>query len=80
MPDSGSRPGSRSWSGAGVSGVVVTAVLVLAFFYIPHWLLVRLASPAREQRALLAAGWTAIALVLAGWWAWRSTGPAAEAR
>jgi hypothetical protein len=59
-------------------GVVVTAVLVLGFFYIPHWLLVRLASPSRDVRALLAAGWTVVALVLAGWWAWRSTGPLAR--
>ncbi len=75
MSVTGSPPAARSWSAALGLGVAVTVVLVVGFFYAPHWLLVKLASPSREVRALLAAVWTGVALALAGWWAWRWTAP-----
>ena len=75
MSVAGSATAVRSWSAALGLGVVVTVVLVLGFFYAPHWLLVKLASPSRAARAIVAALWTGVALALAGWWAWRWTAP-----
>jgi hypothetical protein len=62
------------WRAAGV-GLLAVLVLVLLFFYVPHWILTRLSSPAREWRVWLATGWVALSLVASSWVGWRTSGP-----
>jgi len=65
------------WRAAGV-GLLAVLVLVLLFFYVPHWILTRMSFPAREWRVWLATGWVALALAASSWVGWRTSGPVRE--
>jgi hypothetical protein len=52
------------------------AVLVLLFFYVPHWILSALSSPPRGVRVWLATGWVGGALVACSYIGWRTSGTA----
>jgi hypothetical protein len=56
------------------ASVLSFATLVLAFFYVPHWILTALHSPSRDIRVWLATGWIAIALGASCYAGWRATG------
>jgi hypothetical protein len=51
-------------------------VLVLLFFYVPHWILSRLHVPGRDVRVWLASGWVVAALAASAYVGWRTSGPA----
>lgn len=81
MPSPAGTPTPRSSRPAALAvGLGVTAVLVLAFLYVPHWLLVKLRTPEREWRAIGAALWIALALALSGRWAWAWSAPRTTVR
>lgn len=68
------RQPSLSWSRAALAGALTFGVLVLAFFYVPHWILTGLTVPARGVRVWMATAWIAMAFVGACVAGWRSTG------
>lgn len=65
------------WQAAGV-GLLAVLVLVLLFFYVPHWILTRLSFPARDARVWLATGWVLLALAASSYVGWRTSGPVRE--
>ncbi len=73
-----SAGGSTSWWRAAGIGLLAVLVLVLLFFYIPHWILTKLSAPAREWRVWMATGWVLLALAGSSWVGWRTSGPTRE--
>lgn len=67
------RQTSLSWVRAVVASVLTFLVLVLAFFYVPHWILTVLSAPGRGIRVWMATGWIALAFVASCIVGWRST-------
>ncbi len=70
------------WTHAVAVSALTLCLLVLAFFYVPHWILVELKTPARSVRVWMATAWTAAAFALACYTAWRasvSTPPSPDA-
>ncbi|MCU0617782.1 MAG: hypothetical protein MUD17_11980 [Gemmatimonadaceae bacterium] len=59
---------------AGLVATLATVVLVLLFFYAPHWILTHVPALSRGVRAWLATGWSLAALALATWVGWRWSG------
>ncbi|MCC6244535.1 MAG: hypothetical protein IT353_16955 [Gemmatimonadaceae bacterium] len=70
---------SLTWWRALALGVLTFAVTILVFLYIPHWILTALNTPSRGIRVWMATGWIALALILSGIAAWRSTAAAPQA-
>lgn len=66
---------TTTWWRAGGVGLLAVLVLVLLFFYIPHWILTKLPSPAREWRVWMATLWVLLALAGSSWVGWRTSGP-----
>jgi hypothetical protein len=66
---------SLTWMRAIVASVLSVAALVLAFLYVPHWILTALQSPSRDIRVWMATGWIALALGASCYAGWRATGP-----
>ena len=64
---------SLTWLRAVAVGALTFMVAVVAFLYVPHWILTSLTTPARGVRVWLATAWIAAALVISGVAAWRST-------
>lgn len=60
--------------------ILTLAVLVLAFFYVPHWILTKPSVPERGVRVWIATAWVAFAFGASCYAAWRSSGPRAGAR
>jgi hypothetical protein len=63
------------WVRAAGASVLTLIVLVVAFFYVPQWILTKLASPPRGVRVWMATAWMGFAFGLACYSAWRSTAP-----
>jgi hypothetical protein len=75
-PDSPASPsGAPGWGRAAGIGLLAVLVLVLVFFYVPHWVLTKLSTPAREWRVWLATGWVVFALAASSWVGWRTSAP-----
>ena len=64
-----------SWGRAAFTAVSASLVLVLLFFYAPHWILTHVPALSRGVRAWLATGWSLGALALATWVGWRGSRP-----
>jgi hypothetical protein len=64
---------SLTWTRASIAGLLVFLVLVLAFLYVPHWILTALSTPSRGIRVWMATGWIALALGVSCYVGWRST-------
>ncbi len=64
---------SPSWLRAIAASVLTLMVLVLAFFYVPQWILTKLASPPRGVRVWMATAWMGFAFAVACYSAWRSS-------
>jgi hypothetical protein len=63
-----------TWMRAAIAGALSFMLLVLAFLYIPHWILTALNSPSRDIRVWMATAWIAVALTVSCVVGWRATG------
>lgn len=68
------RQTSLSWARAVVVSALTFLLLVLAFLYVPHWILTAMSAPARGVRVWMATAWIAFALGASCVAGWRSTG------
>lgn len=73
-----SAGGATTWGRAAAVGLLAVLVLVLLFFYVPHWILTKLPSPAREWRVWMATVWVILALAASSWVGWRTSGPSRQ--
>ena len=69
-----------TWGRAVGVATVAAAVLVVLFFYVPHWLLTALPLGSRALKAWLASGWVVLALVGCTWAGWRASAPERQRR
>lgn len=72
-------PEPTSWGRAIAVSSATVVLLVLAFFYVPQWILTLPAGMTRGVRVWLATGWTAFAFAAACYAAWWYTGPSTAA-
>jgi len=63
-----------TWMRAVIASALTFLLLVLAFLYVPHWILTALGTPSRGVRVWMATGWIALALGASCLVGWRSTG------
>lgn len=75
LPEARASERGTTWWRAAAVGLVAVLVLVLLFFYVPHWILTRLSSPAREWRVWMATAWVLLALAASSWVGWRTSAP-----
>jgi len=73
MSANGGLSVSIGWGRAVAVSALTLLVLVLAFFYVPHWILTKLSFPERGIRVWMATAWTGLAFALACYSAWRSS-------
>lgn len=77
LPSSQANESPRKPDGmrAALVSILTLAVLVLAFFYVPHWILTKPSVPARGARVWIATAWVALAFAASCYAAWKSSGP-----